>query len=115
MLLRWQQPLAGPSKSGDLKATQVTDAGTFEEDTTPKIRVILADDHAVLRTALATYLDLSGDITVIAEASDGQQAIDLAREHQPDVVLLDLNMPNVGGLQALPQIKAENPKIKVLV
>lgn len=107
--------LAGPSRAGDTKATQVTDAGTFEEDTTPKIRVILADDHAVLRTALATYLDLSGDISVIGEASDGQQAIDLARTAQPDVVLLDLNMPNVGGLQALPQIKAENPKVKVLV
>src|SRR5258706_557198 len=106
--------LAGPT-SMDSKSTQVTTAGTFEEDSTPKIRVILADDHAVLRTALGTYLDLSGDITVIGEAGHGQKAIDLALEQHPDVVLLDLNMPNVGGLQALPEIKAENPKVKVLV
>jgi serine/threonine protein kinase/DNA-binding CsgD family transcriptional regulator len=81
----------------------------------PKIRVILADDHATLRAPLAAYLDLSGDISVVAEANDGQEAIDLAREHKPDVVLLDLNMPNVNGLQALPVIKSENPKTKVLV
>ncbi len=66
-------------------------------------------------SALAAYLELSGDIVVVAEANDGQEAIDLARQHAPDVVLLDLNMPNVSGLEALPQIKQDNPDVKVLV
>src|SRR5258708_3177999 len=84
-------------------------------DRAPKIRVVIADDHAALRAPLAAYLELSGDIDIVAEASDGQEAIDFSRKHHPDVVMLDLNMPNVGGLEALPIIKAENPKGKALV
>ena len=81
----------------------------------PQIRVVIADDHVALRAPLAAYLELAGDIVVVAEANDGQEAIDLARKHTPDVVMLDLNMPNVSGLGALPVIKADNPNIKVLV
>src|SRR5260221_1435523 len=95
-------------------ATQALDTDSIP-DRAPKIRVVIADDHAALRAPLAAYLELSGDIEIVAEASDGQEAIDRAREHHPDVVMLDLNMPNVGGLEALPIIKAENPKVKVLV
>jgi DNA-binding NarL/FixJ family response regulator/tRNA A-37 threonylcarbamoyl transferase component Bud32 len=98
----------------DVKAT-LGGAGAPAAAAIPKIRVILADDHVTLRAPLAAYLDLAGDIAVIAEANDGQEAIELAREHHPDVILLDLNMPNVNGLQALPVIKSENPKTKVLV
>ncbi|MEP7289231.1 MAG: protein kinase [Chloroflexota bacterium] len=107
--------LSGPPvDNNDAKATITTSSG-FTIAAAPKIRVVLADDHVALRAPMAAYLDLSGDIVVVGEASDGQEAIDLARQEHPDVVLLDLNMPNVNGLQALPQIKSENPHTKVLV
>ena len=109
--------LGGGAALADPKATIITASGStaVPDEATPKIRVILADDHAALRAPLAAYLDLSGDIAVVGEASDGQEAIDLAKQLKPDVVLLDLNMPNVGGLQALPILKSDNPKIKVLI
>ena len=83
--------------------------------TRPQIRVVLADDHPSLRAPLATYLELSGDITVVGEASDGREAIALAEQHQPGVILLDLNMPNMSGLDALPEIKKVSPNVRVLV
>ncbi len=97
----------------DTKSTLATNAQAEPE--IPPIRVVLADDHAALRAPLAAYLELAGDIAVVGEASDGQEAIDLALQYQPDVVMLDLNMPNVSGLQALPVIKKNNPNVKVLV
>jgi DNA-binding NarL/FixJ family response regulator/tRNA A-37 threonylcarbamoyl transferase component Bud32 len=98
----------------DVKATQITGTGAVEP-AGPQIRVVLADDHAALRAPLAAYLEMAGDIAVVGEASDGQEAIEQVQKHQPDVLMLDLNMPNVSGLQALPEVKRENPNIKVLV
>ncbi len=108
--------LAGPGD--DARATKATEgvaAVEANEPSGPHIRVVLADDHASLRAPLAAYLELAGDISVVGEASDGQEAIDLARQHKPDIVMLDLNMPNVSGLEALPIIKQENPGTKVLI
>jgi serine/threonine protein kinase/DNA-binding CsgD family transcriptional regulator len=84
-------------------------------DKEPKIRVILADDHAIIRAPLAAYLEMSGGIEVVGEAANGQEAIDLAQRESPDVVLLDLNMPKMTGMLALPQIKKNNPRSKVLI
>ncbi len=99
----------------DTKATLFSAGVKAALDAKPRIRVILADDHVAMRAPLAAYLELAGDIQVIGEASDGREAIELAREVHPDVVMLDLNMPNVSGLMALPQIKKDNPDVKVLV
>ncbi len=80
-----------------------------------KIRVLLADDHAVLRTGLKLLLSAQSDIEVVGEAGDGGEAMAKARALRPDVVLMDLTMPGIGGLEATGRIKDESPGIKVLV
>ena len=69
------------------------------------IKVLICDDHAVVRQGLRTYLELQEDIEVVGEAADGQAAIDVAGRTAPDVILLDLAMPDRDGLGALPQLK----------
>ena len=78
------------------------------------MRVLLADDHALFREGLVSLLR-TRDIDVVGEASDGTEAVALARELRPDVVLMDLSMPGVGGLEATRVIKAELPEIKVVI
>lgn len=80
-----------------------------------KLRVALADDHRVLRMGLAMMLSATDEFEVVGEADDGEQTLDLVRTAQPDVLLLDLNMPKVSGLDILPQIRQTWPDIKVLV
>jgi DNA-binding NarL/FixJ family response regulator len=77
------------------------------------IRVLICDDHAVVRQGLRTYLELQEDIEVVGEAADGQAAIDAAARHAPDVVLLDLAMPDRDGLGALPRLR-ERARVIVL-
>ncbi len=79
------------------------------------ITVVVADDHAVVRAGLRLLLDREHDIRVVAEASDGHEAITVARQSQPDVLLLDISMPRCGGLTALPKIKAASPETRILV
>lgn len=79
------------------------------------IRVLLADDHTVLRAGLKALLDVEPDLEVVGEAGDGNRCIDLARDLAPDVVVLDINMPECGGLDALPRVLEVAPGSKVLV
>jgi two-component system, NarL family, response regulator len=79
------------------------------------IRVLIADDHAIVRQGLATIIDRDPEMTVIAQAEDGRQAIDLFREYQPDVTLMDLRMPHVGGVEAIAAICAEFKQARVMV
>lgn len=81
----------------------------------PKIRVLIADDHAILREGLRALLHLTEDIEVVGEAVDGRQAVDLARQLDPDVVLMDIAMPGLGGLEAAIEMKKEGLRSKVLV
>src|SRR5512146_731313 len=81
----------------------------------PKIRIIIADDHALVRDGIKALLSLTPDIEVIGEATDGRQAIDKCRELRPDVVLMDIAMPGLGGLEATLELKHEAPKTRVLV
>ena len=71
---------------------------------TPKIRVLIADDHAILRAGLKMLMDAQADMEVVSEASDGDRAVQAARETRPDVALLDLTMPGSGGINALEEI-----------
>ncbi len=80
----------------------------------PAIRVLIADDHQIVRQGLRTFLDLQDDILVVGEASDGQAAVDLAVRLAPDVVLLDLVMPRMDGIEAMRQIKARSSSIRVI-
>ncbi len=78
------------------------------------IRVLLVDDHGVVRTGLRVFFDLLDDIEVIGEAADGSEGVAMARRLQPDVVLMDLLMPNMDGVTAIGRIKAESPEIEVV-
>jgi DNA-binding NarL/FixJ family response regulator len=79
------------------------------------IRVVLADDHAVVRKGIREFLEEEGDIEVVAEAVDGAQAVSLVAELRPDVAVLDIQMPGVGGIEATRQIKAQYPDVRVLI
>jgi len=79
-----------------------------------KIRVLLADDHAVVRQGLTHLLRNEPDIEVVSEAADGEQAIDLARQFLPDVMLMDVNMPKMNGIEATKLIHSEFPSIRVI-
>lgn len=79
------------------------------------IRVLIADDHAIVRDGVRALLALSEDITVVGEAANGQQAVELARTLGPDVILMDIAMPGLGGLEATIQIRKDNPQAKILV
>lgn len=79
------------------------------------IRVVIADDHPMVRTGLRQMLDAAPDIEVIAEAGDGQAAIDAVTAKHPDVVLMDLQMPGTGGVEATKAICDRHPQTRVLV
>lgn len=78
-------------------------------------RVVVADDFADMRHLVKVTLERSGRFQVVAEAENGVEAIDSAREHQPDLLVLDLSMPVLSGMEALPQIRAASPDTKVVV
>ncbi len=80
-----------------------------------KKKVLIADDHALVREGIAAFLRLCDDIEVIAEASDGLEAIEKTARHRPDIVIMDINMPKLGGLETTIEIKKMHPHIKVLV
>ncbi len=79
-----------------------------------KIRLLLVDDHAVLRAGLRALLNAEADMEVVGEAENGQQAVDMVRALQPDVVLMDVAMPGMNGIEATRRIKAVAPDVRVL-
>lgn len=85
------------------------------ESATPKIRVMLVDDHELFRDGIAALLDAQPDMTVVAEASDGLEAQFRAAAIQPDLILMDINMPGVDGLEALSVIRADLPQVIIIM
>jgi DNA-binding NarL/FixJ family response regulator len=79
-----------------------------------KIRVLLVADHQIMREGLRNIIEEQADLEVVAEAADGEMAVEAARQFQPDVVIMDMNMPKMNGLEATRQIKAEFPQITVI-
>ncbi len=80
-----------------------------------KIRILIADDHAVVREGTRRILEQEPGLEVIAEAADGEEAIQLATEYKPDVAIIDISMPKVDGIEATRQIKARFPGVTVLI
>jgi DNA-binding NarL/FixJ family response regulator len=79
-----------------------------------KIRILVAEDHLVARVGVTTIVNMQPDMEVVAEASNGQQAVELYRSYRPDVALLDLRMPVMGGVQAAQMIRAEFPGARMV-
>jgi DNA-binding NarL/FixJ family response regulator len=79
-----------------------------------KIKITLVDDHRIFREGIRTLLNQQADMKVIGEAEDGRTAVDLVRKLSPRVVIMDVTMPNLNGIDATRQILAENPDIKVI-
>jgi DNA-binding NarL/FixJ family response regulator len=79
------------------------------------IRIILADDHTLVRSGIRALLQHIPDVQVVAEAGDGRQAVDLIEQYQPDLVLMDIAMPGLNGLEALTRISKRFPNVRVVV
>jgi len=81
----------------------------------PQIRIVLADDHTIIRSGLRLLLEQQPDFKVVAEASDGRQAVQLVARHHPNVVILDIGMPELNGIEATRQIVAQDPHPDVVI
>ncbi|MEU6853622.1 response regulator transcription factor [Actinacidiphila alni] len=79
------------------------------------VRVLLADDQSMVREALATLLGLEDDIEVVAQVARGDEVLAAAREHRPDVALLDIEMPGLTGIEAAARLRAELPEVKIVI
>lgn len=80
-----------------------------------KVRILIADDHGVVRKGLRLQLEQQPDFEVVGEASDGREAVGMAEELAPDVVIMDIAMPNLNGIQATTQIVKKNPQVGVII
>ena len=82
---------------------------------TPKIRIVVADDHPIFRDGLCRLLALEPDFEVVAQAHDGRQVLDALEQHDPDILLLDLKMPNLDGLATLQRLQSGKHRTRVIV
>lgn len=103
------------TRSGDEISTQKSIAQPQKAVTSgEQIRILLVDDHTVVRQGLATLLNLHSDIEIVGEAADGEEAVEKARKLQPDVILMDISMPKMNGIEATRIISSEFPHIRII-
>lgn len=79
------------------------------------IRLLIADDHQLFRTGLAQLCEINGGFYVVDQATDGEEAVALAKRHQPDLILMDIQMPNMTGIEATAAILRDNPAARILI
>ena len=79
-----------------------------------KIKLVLADDHDIVRAGIKSFLEQQADMVVVAEARDGQGAINAVKENNPDLILMDISMKEMGGLEATRQIKEFSPECRII-
>jgi DNA-binding NarL/FixJ family response regulator len=84
-------------------------------DESPLIRILCVDDHPLLRSGIGALIATQPDMQLVAEAANGKEAVQLYREHRPDVTLMDLQMPDMSGLDAIIAIKSEDPSARIIV
>ncbi len=94
-------------------ATPLAAAGTLRADT--PIRLIIADDHAIVREGLVAMLARQPDLTVVGEAENGKRAVALWREHRPDLLLVDLRMPELDGVGVIREVRAIDPQARIVI
>lgn len=98
----------------DMGSTRRRASKSYDVESGP-VRVLLVDDHAVVRQGLRTFLDLQDDIVVVGEACDGVEALRVVMECEPDVVLLDLLMPRMDGIETVRRMKAARPQTQIII
>jgi DNA-binding NarL/FixJ family response regulator len=87
----------------------------METNPAQTIRVMVVDDHQIVRKGLVALINTEPDLKVVAEAENGRQAVELFRQHQPDITLMDLRLPEMGGVEATRAIRQEAPTAKIIV
>jgi len=108
------QNYAAPGNGDGQEPVDTSAEKTIEKPTDSQIEVMLVDDHEVMRQGLAMLLSNYDDISVTGEAADGKEAVEMARELNPDVILMDISMPEMSGIEATRIIKAEMPHIRII-
>src|SRR5215470_19539727 len=103
------RPRDAGSCSGETESDQTMSASS------KSIRILAVDDHALLRSGIAALLATQADMTLMAEASNGKEALDKFRAHRPDITLMDLQMPGMNGLDAIAAILKEFPEARIIV